>query len=137
MEYIIGAGLGIFIPLFAASVGLGRDKAFYPTVLIVIASYYMLFAAMGGSPRAAFIEIAAMTVFVAAAVVGFRFGLWWVVLGLFAHGVFDFVRGGLIENPGVPSWWPGFCLSIDVVLSVGLGLLLRRREWLSHPEVAA
>jgi hypothetical protein len=137
VEYIIGAGLGVFIPLFAAGVGLGRDRAFYPTVLIVIASYYLLFAAMGGSPRAAFVEMAAMTVFVAVAVIGFRLGLWWVVLGLFAHGVFDFVHGGLIANPGVPSWWPGFCLSIDGVLSLGLARLLRRRADLSDARVAA
>lgn len=126
MEYLIGAGLGVFILAFAALVGLGRDRAFYPTVLIVIASYYLLFAAMGGSLRAAALEVLAMSVFVAVAVIGFRVSLWWVAIGLFAHGLFDFTHGMFIDNAGVPVWWPGFCLTIDAALAVGLGVLLGR-----------
>lgn len=126
MEYIIGAGLGILVPVFAALVGLDRDRAFYPTVLIVIASYYLLFAAMGGSVQTASVEVIGMSAFLAVAVAGFKFSPWWIVLGLFAHGVFDYTRGTFIDNAGVPLWWPGFCLSIDVVLSVFLGVLLIR-----------
>lgn len=126
MEYLIGAGLGVFVLAFAALVGLGRDQAFYPTVLIVIASYYLLFAAMGGSLQALALEVVAMTVFVVVAVIGYRFSLWWVALGLFAHGLFDFTHAMVIDNAGVPAWWPGFCLSIDAALAVGLGVLLGR-----------
>jgi hypothetical protein len=37
-----------------------------------------------------------------------------VVVGMVAHGVFDFVHAGLIEDSGVPRWWPMFCLMFDV-----------------------
>lgn len=126
MEYIIGIGLGIFVPVFGVLVGLGRDRAFYPTILIVIASYYLLFAAIAGSVQTAAFEVIGMSVFLVVAVLGFKVSSWWAVLGLLAHGVFDFTHGMFIDNAGVPSWWPAFCLSIDVVLSAGLGFLLVR-----------
>jgi hypothetical protein len=47
MEYLIGVILTLAVVVFAAVVGFDRDGAFYPTVLIVIASYYALFAVMG------------------------------------------------------------------------------------------
>lgn len=47
----IGSLLSLVVSVFARSVGLDRDRAFYPTVLIVTASYYVLFAVMGNDPR--------------------------------------------------------------------------------------
>ena len=44
MPYVIGAVLALSAGLFAMWVGLDRDRAFYPTVMIVIALYYVLFA---------------------------------------------------------------------------------------------
>ena len=49
MPYVVGIVLSLGVAWFARSVGLDRDRAFYPTVLIVIAWYYVLFAAMSGS----------------------------------------------------------------------------------------
>ena len=46
MEYLIGLLLASAVAGMAAIVGLDRDRAFYPTVLSVIASYYVLFAVM-------------------------------------------------------------------------------------------
>jgi hypothetical protein len=44
MEYLIGVILSLAVAGFAAVIGFDRERAFYPTVLIVIASYYVLFA---------------------------------------------------------------------------------------------
>lgn len=66
--------------------------------------------------------------FFALAVAGFRTSLWLVVAALAAHGVFDFFHHRLIRNPGVPPWWPGFCLACDVLAAVFLALLLLRRS---------
>src|SRR5262249_46807163 len=98
----------------ATFVRLDRDRAFYPTILVVIASYYALFAVMGGSSRALLVESAAISVFLLGAVVGFKRSLWFVVAGLAAHGVFDALHTRLITNPGVPVWWSPFCLAYDV-----------------------
>lgn len=46
MEYAIGIALALIVSCFARVTGLDRDRAFYPTVAIVIALYYVLFAVM-------------------------------------------------------------------------------------------
>lgn len=125
MALLIGALLALAVGILATSQGLDRDRAFYPTVTIVIASYYALFAIMGGSNEALVIESLVGTVFVAAAVTGFRSSLWLVVAALLAHGIFDFIRGTAIVNPGVPIWWPAFCLAYDVTAAGYLAWLLK------------
>lgn len=126
MEYAIGIALAVLVAAFAAIVGLDRDRAFYPTVLTVIASYYGLFAVMAGSVDALVAESFPMAMFVAATVLGFRRNLWIVVAGLAGHGVFDFFHAHVITNPGVPAWWPPFCLAIDVVIAGILAWMLWR-----------
>ena len=70
MSYVIGIVLSAGVAVFARYVGFDRDRAFYPTVMIVIASYYVLFAAMSGSVQTVVIESVVMTLFAAAAVAG-------------------------------------------------------------------
>ena len=122
---LVGGLLALGVGLLATATGMDRDRAFYPTVTIVIASYYALFALMGTSPDALMLEALAGTVFLAAAVFGFRSSLWIVVSALAAHGVFDLVHGRVIANPGVPAWWPAFCLMFDVAAAAYLAWLLR------------
>ncbi len=117
MGYAIGVGLAHCIAVFARTAGLDRDRAFYPTVLVVSAGYYILFAAASGSATALAVESVLTLAFAAAAVIGFRHSLWLVVAGLAAHGLFDFFHGSLVTNPGVPHWWPAFCLAFDVALA--------------------
>src|SRR5262245_31825449 len=113
MEYAVGILLACAIGLFASRVGLDRERSFYATVLIVVATYYLLFAAMAGSTNALLAETLPMLLFVAAAAVGFRGTQWIVVAGLALHGVFDLIHHGVITNAGVPVWWPGFCCAYD------------------------
>lgn len=126
MSYGIGAVLALVVSLTATLIGLDRDRAFYPTVMIVIASFYGLFAVMGGSTRALAGECGFIAVFFALAVFGFRRDLWIVVGALSAHGLFDFVHERVIPDPGVPVWWPGFCLTYDLVAAAYLAILLTR-----------
>jgi hypothetical protein len=126
MPYLIGAVLSLGVALFARQVGLDRDRAFYPTVMIVVASYYVLFAAMSGSVETVILESVVLTLFTAAAVAGFKSSAWIVVAGLAGHGVFDAVHGHVIENTGMPPWWPAWCLAYDVGAAAGLAWLLRR-----------
>jgi len=93
----------------------------------VVAPYYVLFAVMGASGRTLVMEIVVASVFLLVAVLGFKRSPWLVVAALMGHGVFDFVHHFLIQNPGVPRWWPGFCLAFDVVLGGWLALGLIRR----------
>jgi hypothetical protein len=126
MAYLIGIVLSVVVALFARRVGLDRDRAFYPTVLIVVALYYVLFAAMTGSVHTVLLESLVMTVFAIAAVVGFKSSAWIVVIGLAGHGVLDAVHGNVVANSGVPVWWPAFCGAYDVGAAAILAWLVRR-----------
>ena len=128
MEFLIGAVLALSVGLSATFIGLDRDRAFYPTVMVVIATYYALFAVMGGSIRVLVIESIVIVAFLGASIAGFKRSLWVVVAALAAHGVFDLVHGHLIENPGVPPWWPYLCLAYDVVAAAYLAWLLLRSK---------
>ena len=127
MPYVVGIVLSLGVALFARSVGFDRDRAFYPTVLMVIASYYVLFAAMSQSTQTVVLESVLMTVFVIAAVVGFKSSAWIIVAGLAGHGVLDALHGKVLENAGVPVWWPAFCLAYDLGAAGSLAWLMKRR----------
>lgn len=124
MEFTVGFLLASAVSLLALLIGLDKDRAFYPTVLMVIASYYGLFAVIGGSMQTLAVELVAMLLFFAVAIVGFKSNAWLIVAGLVAHAVFDFVHGHLVDNTGVPLWWPGFCLAYDATAGACLATLL-------------
>src|SRR3954462_4168987 len=116
MEYLIGFFLSLAVAGLAILIGLDRERAFYPTVMIVTAAYYVLFALMGGSTRALMNEIVVASGFTLVAIIGYKRNLWLIVIALLGHGLFDMVHRFLFEDPGVPRWWPGFCLVLDVIL---------------------
>ena len=82
MEYLIGVILSLAVAGLATVVGFDRERAFYPTVMIVIASYYVLFAAMEASRRTLAIEILVAGGFLLVAVFGYRRNFWLVVAAL-------------------------------------------------------
>jgi hypothetical protein len=124
MPYAIGLVLSLAVALFARSVGFDRDRAFYATVVIVVASYYVLFATISGSPHTVLVESLMMAGFVVAAVVGFRSSAWIVVAALAGHGILDAFHGYVVDNTGMPVWWPAFCGTYDVGAAVWLGWLI-------------
>src|SRR5687768_12063841 len=120
MAYVIGIVRSAGVAAYARYVGFDRDLAFEPTVVTVIALYYVLFAAMSGSVQTVLLESVVMSLFAIAAVVGFKSSAWIVVAALAGHGVFDALHGHVLENSGVPVWWPAFCLAYDVGAAAGL-----------------
>jgi hypothetical protein len=126
LPYLIGLGLAFGVSVFARVVGLDRDRAFYPVVLIVIAMLYELFAVMGGSTRALVLESIGGVGFILLAVLGFKRNLWLAAAGLAAHGIYDFFHRHLFTNPGVPAWWPAFCMAYDVTAAAFLAWLQRK-----------
>ena len=130
MDYLIGLILALAVVGLAAIVGFDRERVFYPTLLIVIGSYYALFAAMGAPVRTLVIESVVAGGFLLLAIVGFKRNLWIVVAALIAHGVFDYIHHMFINNPGVPHWWPGFCLAFDVTIGAFLSVRFIRGDLL-------
>ncbi len=128
MSIAVGVVLALIVAGMATFFRLDRDRAFYPVVMIVIASYYTLFAVMVGSIQVLIIESAVAAAFLGIALAGFKFTLWFVVGALAAHGILDLVHPHLYANPGVPTWWPSFCLAYDVVAAAYLAWLLASKR---------
>ena len=126
MAYIVGISLAIGVSLFGTFTGFDRDRSFYPVMTVVIASIYELLSVMGGSTHALSLETIGFVAFALAAVVGFKTNLWIVVGALAGHGVFDLAHLHLIANPGVPVWWPAFCMTYDISAALYLAWLLNR-----------
>jgi len=51
---------------------------------------------------------------------------------LAAHGIFDLVHPHLYANPGVPAWWPWFCLAYDLAAAAYLAWLLTSKKLRAH-----
>lgn len=131
MEYWIGFGLALACVRAAIAIGLGRS--FFAIMLMVIASYYVLFAAIGAPLQTVGMEALVASGFLIVAVIGFKTSLWFVVAALALHGGYDLVHSQFIVNPGVPSWWPPFCLTFDVIAAAALGILILRRSTITAP----
>ena len=110
MEYAIGLILGLSVAAGAAIIGFDRQRAFNQ-------HHVCLRIRLG-------IEIIAASAFFLAAVVGFKTTSWLLAAAIVGHGVFDFAHHWFIENPGVPHWWPGFCLAFDVSFGAFLAVRL-------------
>ncbi len=128
MAIVVGVILALSVGISASIIGLDRDRAFYPTIMIVIAFYYALFAVMGGSIEVLALESIAIAVFVVTSIAGFKYSLWLVAAALITHGVFDILHSRIIVNHSVPTWWPQFCLAADVVFGLYLAWLLKTRR---------
>lgn len=126
IQLIIGANLALFLALAARITKFDRDKSFYPTVLIVIATYYVLFAFI--AQEAILEEVIAALIFILVAIVG---GLAYpalVGIGIICHGIFDYLHSNFIDNSGVPVWWPAFCAGVDVILGIWVLWLTRQNQ---------
>ncbi len=128
MEYLVGVVLGLAVCGLGTVAGFERDRSFYPVIMIVVASYYALFAVLGSDVPALYVEVAISIGFLSLAMIGFNTSLWIVAAALAGHAGLDLVHGQVVTNAGVPDWWPMFCASIDVFMAAYLAwrLTLKR-----------
>ncbi len=128
MAWLIGILLAGGVGIFASLTGLDRERGFYPVVLMVIASYYILFAAMSGTHSTILIEAPIVGLFIVLAVIGYKKNLWLVAVALAGHGTLDMFHPHIIENSGMPVWWPAFCMTFDLTAGLYLAILLYWRS---------
>ena len=119
-------GLGIFA--VAKMLAFQHDRSFYPTVLIVIASYYVLFAVMAADRTGVAVELGAAMLFVAISFAGLRAGCLVSAGGILLHGLYDLVHRQIMSNHGAPNWWPTFCGALDLALGMTLLIAIRRTD---------
>src|SRR5262249_13359044 len=104
MAYLVGIVFSVGVAAFARFVEFDRDRALYPTVLMVIASCDVLFAATSQSMHTVLLESVVMTAFMIVAIAGFKSSAWILVVALVGHGMFDAIHGHVVDNAAVPMW---------------------------------
>lgn len=132
--FLVGVACALAVGIYGTIAELDRERAFYSTALVVIASYYILFAVMAGALSALGPELLIFALFAAVATWGYRRDLRLVIGALAAHGVMDFFHGSMVSNPGVPSWWPAWCGAYDVAAAIYLAILVWRRRVALRPS---
>jgi hypothetical protein len=134
LAYCSGAVLALAVSAYAMLSGLDRGRAFYTTLVLVVASYYVLFAVVGGDVRALVEESAIAAIFLAVATMGFKRSSWVIAAALAAHGALDLIHGSVVSNDGVPKWWPAFCMTYDLTAAAFLAWTLYRAPSLAKPQ---
>jgi len=125
MAAVFGIALALGVGAAADVVGMDRDRALYPATAVMIAGLSVPFGTIDGRPVVIAVEVAGMIPFVAAALFGFRRSLGIVAAALLGHGVYDFLHPHLVDDAGVPPWWPAFCLAYDAAAALYLAWRLR------------
>jgi hypothetical protein len=127
MEYIVGFTLALLFCSAAMGLGMDRERAFYPAVVMAVASYYLAFAVVDGRGEVMQSEVAIAAIFIAGAVAGFKRNPWIAVVALGGHGVMDSFHHHLANNTGVPQVWPGFCMAFDVTAAAFVAWVMLAR----------
>jgi hypothetical protein len=134
--YALGIGVlvAIVVVLGFRAGRLEATRWVYPALLATFPVYYWVFAVYASDYRALPGEIVASVAFLAIAFIAYEFRSFATLLlqsvGYVAHAAYDFHHDALLSNSGVPTWWPEFCGSVDVLLGcylAWLALALRKR----------
>lgn len=128
IEALVGAAVGVLTIALARLIR--GQRWLYSLGLLTLPSLYALFALQAGEPAVSVQEMLYGTPFLVAglvfALVSIRrsavaVGAFWIL-----HGLYDLAHSRLLTNAGVPSWYPVWCFSVDVVIGAYLLWLSRR-----------
>lgn len=128
VEALIGAAVGVLTIALARLIR--GQRWLYSLGLLTLPGLYALFALQAGEPAVSAQEMLyGIPFFVAGlvfALVSIRqsavaVGAFWIL-----HGLYDLVHSRLLTNAGVPSWYPVWCFSVDLVVGSYVLWLSRR-----------
>lgn len=137
IEAAVGLTLGAVCVAFARFIR--GERWFYTLSLLTLPSFYAAFAICAGRGDVATLELAWGAPYLIAGVLltlinlhisALLVGALWLT-----HGAYDLLHSLLVENPGVPSWYPVFCATVDFVVGSYLLATSRRAPTLSRRNV--
>jgi hypothetical protein len=128
LEALIGVAVGVFT-IVAARIIHGQGWL-YSLGLLTLPSLYAFFALQAGEDAVGvkemiygipYVVVGLVFAFVSVRQSAVVVGAFWIL-----HGLYDLTHSQFITNTGVPSWYPVFCFSVDVVIGAYLLWLSRR-----------
>lgn len=98
------------------------------SVLLVAVLIYVLLALFSGNPVFVAIEIIGLLLFLLLIGLGYRYTLWFIVMGWIMHVLWDVGLHPAQTAPYVPQWYAWLCVGFDVVMAFYMGALLVRYQ---------
>lgn len=127
--YALAAGIvsAVAVVLLFRASRLEDTRWAYPILLAEFPANYWAFAIYGSDVPALLKEMTVGLAFLAVAYIAYRARGFITLLALAAgyvlHAAYDFSHDLLLINAGMPSWWPEYCASIDVLIGAYLAYL--------------
>jgi len=123
-------GLAVAMAMIFLSVVLNKffsTKLIAATILVAIAFIYVGFALKDNTIPSTILEITIATTFYFMAIIGYSSNPSLLAYGIMLRGVWDaFHRNTLIVGTIIPSYWPSFCLAIDLVYGIYLLYIFKK-----------
>ena len=85
----------------------------FAILLAFIVAIYLGFALLDGHRREILVEIVISVFFFVLAILGLWVAPFFLVIGYFAHGIWDVLHHQKAIQTKMVSWWPFFCLFYD------------------------
>jgi hypothetical protein len=123
---MVGIAGGALTALLAWSPLIPDPLAFHAVALALIAAIYLGFGFLDGRVSIIVVEMAAVGVFVALALLGLWSAPALIAVGLILHGFWDLAHRPRGIPTKIPSWYPAFCAAYDFVFA-GVFLALAHR----------
>jgi len=137
-SFLLPVFLGVLVSvttiILVRFVGMTRERSLFPSALIAIASFYVVFAIQAEQTNTIIINVFVTAAFILLSILGFVRSLWLVVFGLIAHGIFDAAYAVSGMSPA-PDWWGVFCIAIDVIWGLALAVLIMQKEVRSNSSI--
>lgn len=135
LPILIGVALSAPFLAIAWWTGIGRERAFYATLMMAIAFFYPVFA-IGTDLATLVINSSVAALFICAAFYGYARRAWILPVAFAVHAAFD-VGVAHLGTPA-PDWWAGLCIGVDLTLAATAFLALSpsandRSGWRAHP----
>ena len=113
----IGVVLAILTLLTLSQIDRQMTLELTTMLLVLIAAIYVGFALSDGRPRELAIEIVGAGGFVLMALLGLWVSPYWLVAGLFLHGIWDVLHRPTGIQTQVNRWYPPLCLVYDWLIA--------------------
>ncbi|MGB3725415.1 MAG: hypothetical protein WA981_06585 [Glaciecola sp.] len=125
LAVFIGVVLSLLLIFTAKFTRFDRDVSFYPSILIFIASFYILFAVIAG--HSVIREISISSFFIVLALYGAYKSLFVVGFAIALHGVYDILHLLQFKDTVAPLWWAPFCAAVDFVIGMWVMYLSKKQ----------
>ena len=102
---------------FGRSQRLISERLYLSVVLFVIALLYVAFGLHDGDPKHLREELIGLAIYGSLAAIGYRRSIWWLVIGIGGHALWDWAHKPDMLEGYTPSWYREYCILVDLLLA--------------------